>query len=53
MSVFNSPFVIAISPVVIGGLITFYGTRKNKQVNPSRDELVLELRRQIKELKEK
>lgn len=53
MTILDSPFVIAISPVVVSAMVTIYATRKNKQINPPSDELVKELRNEIKELKEK
>lgn len=54
MSFLESPFVIAISPVLISAFVTMYATRKNKQITPTENiELVKELKREIRELKER
>lgn len=54
MSLLESPFVIAISPVIISSLVTLYAIWSNKQLSPSNnDELIKELKREIQELKER
>lgn len=52
MSVFESPLVIAISPVLISAAVTIYATHKNKRINPEHD-LIKELRRENEELRNK
>lgn len=54
MNLLNSPLIIAVSPVLISSVVTLYAIWSNKQINPnSSDQLIKELKREIRELKEK
>lgn len=52
MSVFESPLLVAISPVVISSLVTLYAIRSNRQINPpDNKEFIRELMRENAELR--
>lgn len=54
MSVFDSPLLVAVSPVIISSLVTLYAIHQNHKITPTEhNELIKELKKEIRELKEK